>query len=96
MAILYQGNKKTYFADFVLNEEMLAEVKPKRLRGTSLALLKELAAKSWVLSKGLQYIIFTEEDFPKLKESEIDDLYDKGIINLLLRIEEKYRNRRGL
>lgn len=95
-AIPYQDNKKTYFADFILNKEILAEVKPKRLRGVSQVLLKEAAAQSWVLSKGLRYIIFTEEDFSKLKESEINELYDTGVIKLLPRIEEKYRKRRGL
>jgi len=87
----YFGNiDRTYYADFILDNEIMAEIKPLKLRNTPLVLLKEEAAKLWCNKNNLKYILFTDDMFDILTYSEIDQLiYDKKL-KWLDRYADKY------
>lgn len=86
----YDNSDRTYFADFVLEGKILAEIKPKRLINTPLIQLKAIAAHAFCKNKGLEYKIFTENDFEKLSKNKIYDLYKKNEIKLLKKSHEEY------
>ena len=81
--INYDGNKRNYFPDFILNNEILAEIKPFKLIQTPLIQLKSNAAKEFCQHKKLKYQIFSEKDFQKLNQQEILELYKTNKIKLL-------------
>lgn len=86
----YDNSDRTYFADFILEEKLLVEIKPKRLINTPLVQLKTKAAHIFCKNKGLQYKIFTEDNFEKLSKKEIYDLYKNNKIKLLKKTHEEY------
>ena len=86
----YKGDKRTYVADFLVEEKYLIEVKPKKLQSSITVRLKQAAAEKFCKEKGLIYKI---EDIKTLSEKEIKKLHDSGNIKFTNRYEEKYNER---
>ena len=79
----YTGRDRNYFADFILNGNLMAEVKPRKLSTTPLVTLKKEAAIKFCQERGMEYKIFTERDFVKLTQEELKVLIEENKIKLL-------------
>lgn len=90
----YAGAQRTYFADFLVDGKELVEVKPHRLMQSVTVQSKATAATEWCSANGYTYKIYTEKDFPKLLDEEVEMLYDAGKIKFLDRYEQKFIERR--
>lgn len=88
----YNGIKRNYFPDFYIKNTII-EVKPKNLLNSNMVIQKIEAAKKWCESNGLQYKIYTENDFNKLTNKEILDLYNFGTIIFTDRYLDKFKRR---
>jgi len=91
----HEGKPSTYFADFVLNGELLAEIKPFNLIGSIAVRLKAAAATAWCEVRGLSYKIFTEKDFQLLSSEELKGLHDSAYIRFIDRYEKRYAEKYG-
>jgi hypothetical protein len=90
-AITYKDDKdieRTYFADYILNGEMI-EIKPKRLTNTINNQLKFEAGERWCKQVGLVYKVITEDDYDQLSIKEVRQLY----IDKKIRFVEKWQRR---
>ena len=86
----YKGDERTYIADFLVEEKDLIEVKPKKLKSSSIVKLKAKAARKFCKKRDLVYKI---KDVKTLSEEEIKKLHDKKIIKFTDRYEKKYNER---
>lgn len=89
----YNGNIRHYFADFLLNNNELVEIKPKKLISSPLVKLKIEAGERWCKLNNFIYNIYTEENFNMLTNKEIQNLVESGKIKWLPRYEEKYKEK---
>lgn len=80
----YDGTCRTYRADFLLNDSVLVEVKPKALMGTINNRLKKEAAIKFCKEKGLRYSMV---DIKLLDILKIIELYQSGVVEFI----EKYK-----
>ena len=87
----YNGNDRTYRADFILENNILVEIKPNKLLKTLSVQLKQNAAEKWCISHNMKYKIFSEKDFDKLKKCDIIELYKNGNIIFTDRYKEKIK-----
>ena len=78
----YNGTSRNYFCDFVVGK-CFYEVKPKSLFKSLQNIAKWDAARKWCLDHGYDFKIFSEHDFPKFKQKDIDNLKESGKIVLL-------------
>lgn len=85
--INWQGTKRTYRADFLVDEKYLVEVKPARLHSSRTIRDKAEAAEEFCQNKGLQYML---EDPPILTDQEIAALREKGLIRFTDRYEQMF------
>ena len=85
----FLGSKRNYFPDFLINEDTIIEVKPKHLVDSQQNAAKIQAARNH-FSK---FEVRTEEDFQKLKTSDIIELYKSGSIKFIDRYETKFKER---
>jgi len=82
-------NPRTYYADFIINEKYLVEIKPKSLHSSSEVILKSLAAERFC-SKNL--MIYKLIDPSKLlSDFEIKELIISNKIKLINRYQKKYK-----
>jgi hypothetical protein len=79
----YKNSERTYIPDFILNGNLLVEIKPKRLVKTPLIKLKTKAAKLFCKKNNMKYKIFTENDFEKLDQYNLKKLLENNKIKLL-------------
>ena len=86
--INYEGTPRTYRADFLIENKILIEVKPKKLMGTINNKLKEKAAIEFCENNGYEYRIV---DVKSLSKEQIISLYDSGKIKFIKRYEEKMK-----
>jgi hypothetical protein len=86
----FTGNERTYHPDFVINENTIIEVKPKKLINTMQNKAKYEAARKWCKNNNYKFKIETSATFQKLKDEEIKKLYERKQITWLKRYEEKY------
>lgn len=84
----YNGNKRNYFPDFIINEKYIIESKPKKLWNSDNVLRKKEAALLYCKVRGLKYKLV---DVGKLNNDEIKSLYQKDLIKFLPRYEIKYK-----
>lgn len=82
----YDGTNRTYRPDFILNEKILVEIKPKRLMETPGNILKKEAAIKFCSKKGLEYRLV---DVKILETKILIKLFEDGII----RFNKKYQKR---
>lgn len=86
--INYEGTKRNYFPDFLLNDKYIIEIKPKKLWSSIDVLSKSNAAELYCSSKSLKYKIID----PKVVSSQkILDLHEDGKIKFLPKYEEKFK-----
>jgi len=69
--ISYTGNERTYSPDYIVNDELLVEVKPKKLHNTPLNKLKFEAAKIYSIKNNLKFKII---DLGLPNQNQIDKL----------------------
>jgi len=80
----YKNKKRTYRADFILDNKIMIEVKPKKLMDTPTNTLKKNAALKFCSKNGLDYRMV---DIKRLGQKKIIDLFkNKEII-----LTEKYK-----
>lgn len=90
---MLNGVARNYFADFVLEDSILAEVKPLSLLSSAIVMSKAKAATEWCNSHRLSYRIFTEKDFDILSSDQLKELRAAGYIKFIHRYEEKYKQK---
>lgn len=88
--IHYNGHIRNYFADFLIEDKLLVEVKPHKLSNTPLVTLKKEAAEVWCKSQGLKYKMFTNKEFEILKKEDIIKKYTSKEIVWLPRYQQKF------
>ncbi len=88
--ISWDGSKRTYRADFLINDKYLIECKPKKLFNTPSNKLKKEAAEKFCQEKGLIYAI---EDAHRLSTSELISLHNKGEIRFSGIYKKKFKER---
>ena len=86
----WQGEARTYFADFLVEERYLVEVKPEKLKSCRIVRLKQDAAVAFCNKNGLQYQLI---DPPLLSDKEVKLLYKKGRIKFTDRYEKMFLER---
>lgn len=82
----YKGGSRTYRPDFLINNKILVEIKPKRLHNTPTVLLKSNAAIEFCRVNGLEYQIIDVE----INSNEIGIAYEAKDIIFLPKYEQKY------
>lgn len=83
------GQLRTYFPDFVINNEKVIEIKPKKLHSSPKNIAKRKAAEKFCQTRNMTYEII---DPDVLSKKEIHELYVAGKIRFLPKYEEKFRN----
>jgi hypothetical protein len=85
----WEGKKRNYFCDFIIDGKYLVECKPKKLHGSVAVQSKVKGALNFCGSK-LKYKLIS----PKILTSdEIMKLYKDGKIKFLKRYEDRFRQR---
>lgn len=85
----WKQNKRTYVADFLIENKYLVEIKPKKLHKSKSVQLKKEAAIKFCSNKNLTYKLTYS---PKLLSNiELKILIDAGIVELLDRYKDKYK-----
>ena len=79
----YKNSERNYFPDFILNDIIIAEIKPENLKNTPLINLKKEAAVEFCKDRNLTYKIYTENDFNKLTNKEVYQLWKNQSIKIL-------------
>jgi hypothetical protein len=87
---ILDGESRTYFADFLVDDSILVEVKPKKLMESRRNVAKKEAALGFCMARGLSYRMV---DVRVLEEDVIVDLYKKGIIKFTATYERKMEDR---
>jgi hypothetical protein len=92
ISISYKDNNinRQYHPDFLVNENIIVEIKPKRLMNSIDVKLKKEAAEKYCLENGLKYIL---TDFKNLSEKELFSLRENNQIKFTERYEKKYIER---
>lgn len=83
----FKNQSRTYFADFVINDKYLVEIKPKKLHKSKTVILKSEAAVIFCKDRGMVYKI---SDCPKLSSKDLEYLINDGTVILTDRYKEKY------
>lgn len=85
----FNGVKKNYYADFILDNKYLIECKPKRLWKSEINKSKFSYAKKYCENNGL---IFKVIDCYKIQLNELIELYLNGDISFVTKYEEKIKS----
>ena len=88
MEYVLDGRSRTYFADFLVDDSILVEVKPKRLMGSKQNLAKRESALRFCEARGWLYRMV---DVRILEEDVIVDLYRRGVVKFTSKYEAKMR-----
>ena len=84
--INFDGREKTYIPDFIINDKILVEIKPKKLMDTPTNSLKKKAAIEFCLKNGLEYRMV---DMRIVEQEKLIDLFLSGQIILINRYKER-------
>jgi len=84
-----EGKKRTYRADFLIEDKWMVEIKPKETMLTPTNILKKEAAEKFCKNNGLEYRIVDA----KIYEEQIKELFVNGQIKFIKRTL-KYAKRR--
>jgi len=82
------GDEATYFADYIINDRYMVEIKPKSLVNTPMVKAKSLEAMAYCEAHGLKYKIITPQ---KLKETNILELHKNNKIKFTKYYEDRFR-----
>ena len=88
--INWDGEDRTYYADFLIEGKYIVECKPKKLWNSVNVRLKAEAAKLFCEQSGFKYKLI---DPVKLTDEKIYNLYKKGEIKFLEKYERKFKER---
>ncbi len=88
--ISFDGNERTYRADFLVENKRLVECKPIKLHNSPLTKLKAAAAEKFCQEKGWSYELI---DPPALSIQEVKELYDSGSVKFMEKYEEKFKEK---
>ena len=86
----WQGQERNYFADFLIDERYLIEIKPKRLRNSPSILAKEKGAIEFCHKKGYIYQII---DPPRLTNEQIKIMHQEGQVKFTDRYEKLFQEK---
>jgi hypothetical protein len=86
--INYNGKERTYHPDFLLEDKVLIEIKPRKLMETPANKLKKEAALKYCEENNIEYRMV---DVKILKIEELRNLYNSGQIIFTKKYEEKYQ-----
>jgi len=86
----YNGSKRNYFPDFVIDGKIIIECKPKKLHDSVGVKLKKEAAEKFCLERGMEYVMLEPI---KLSEEDIMNLYITKKITFISRYEEKFKKK---
>lgn len=89
----YNGQQRTYYADFVVNNKTIIEVKPKKFIFSKAIQAKVQAAKIFAKTIGLEYDILEPSQIP---DEQIVELYKSKMLVFTKRYEKKYMKRFGV
>lgn len=84
----WSGSDRTYGPDFLVEDKLLVEVKPKKLHSSVSVLSKQSAAEKFAESKGWKYQII---DPPPISTEQIDNLHKNKQILFTDKYETKYK-----
>lgn len=85
----WKGTERTYRADFLINNDTLVEVKPKRLHNSPTVLLKIKGAKKFCKKMKLKYKLV---DCEILSDIDIKTLFQSKKIKFTDKYEQKYKD----
>jgi hypothetical protein len=83
---IWEGVKKTYFADFILDNRYMVELKPTSLQKTKQNIAKFEHAEEFCKDKSLIYKV---TDIPKIKKEQLIDLVKSGLVILTKKWNER-------
>lgn len=86
----FEGITRNYYADFIVNDALLVECKPKKLHKSINVVAKKKAAIKFCKLHNLTYQLI---DAGRLQSAQIKDLYNNGLIKWLPRYQIKYEER---
>lgn len=86
----WDGKERTYAPDFLVEDKILVEIKPTKLRETKSVQLKKEAAEKYCKDKNLEYLLVDAEP---LSTEEIKTLRSSGKVKFLERYERKFIER---
>ncbi len=86
----YKGTLRTYFPDFIINENKIVEIKPLKLHKTPKVMAKTLAAIEFCKNNNFIYEII---DVSILLKDKIKELYLNKEIKFLDRYDKKFREK---
>jgi hypothetical protein len=79
---MYEGRQRNYFCDFI-SDNIFFEIKPKSLHSNVQNIAKWESAKIWCNKRGYQFKVFSEYDYDKLNQDDIDNLIKDGKLILI-------------
>ncbi len=86
----YDGTERTYRPDFFVENSILVEIKPNRLKKAVTNNLKKAAAEKFCKKNNYKYEVVEPK---RMKDKQIADLYKKKKIKFLDRYEKKFKER---
>jgi hypothetical protein len=89
--INYNGIKKNYFADFIINKKYVIEIKPKKLWQSDTVKRKKESAMLWANKNNLKYKL--TESPKQITLKEIEKLKSIGSLIFINRYERKFKER---
>lgn len=89
--IKYQvdGINKTYYSDFIIDNVMY-EIKPKKLWESKLVKIKSEYAKKWCLLHNMKYQLYEPEG---ISNEKLLNLYNNNLIKFVERYDKKFKER---
>lgn len=85
----FSGEEKNYFPDFILNEKIMVEIKPKKIWNTDVVQRKKEAASVFCKKMGLRYKL--SDPIKLLEYNDIKTLLMEGKIQFIDRYKEKFK-----
>ena len=89
--IHWNGSKRTYIPDFLVNHDSLIECKPQKLHDSPLVQIKRQAAEQYCKNHGLTYQVVAP---PKINTQWLIDAVDSELVKLLKPYELKLEDYR--
>lgn len=85
-----ENRERNYFADFIINEKYLVEIKPINLWNSKYVQLKKEAAEEFCKQKKLKYKLI--DPIKIISKKELEKIIEKGELKLLERYQIKLKN----
>jgi hypothetical protein len=86
----FNGKTRNYFPDFIIEDSIIIEIKPKKLHNSPKVLMKKEGALKFCKENGFIYNII---DPPIISIEKLIKLYKDGEIRFLEKYDDKFRNK---